>query len=143
MNIKIFTLATFGIIFASTNYLFADSSESSIEEGVAIGETYVINENFSLGRNISGKGQILYLTSGDAYRNLQAQRYQEWSFATVDSRNLYRVVRNDSVKVIALKFNDNIAQVELLTGPEKGRKYYAIGDELQKNFLKLDQHEKN
>ena len=143
MNIKIFTLVTFGIIFASTNYLFADSSESSIEEGVAIGETYVINENFSLGRNISGKGQILYLTSGDAYRNLQAQRYQEWSFATVDSRNLYRVVRNDSVKVIALKFNDNITQVELLTGPEKGRKYYAISDELQKNFLKLDQHEKN
>ena len=143
MNIKIFTLATFSIIFASTNYLFADSSESSIEEGVGIGETYVINENFSLGRNISGKGQILYLTSGDAYRNLQAQRYQEWSFATVDSRNLYRVVRNDSVKVIALKFNENIAQVELLTGPEKGRKYYAISDELQKNFLKLDQHEKN
>ena len=143
MNIKIFTLVTFGIIFASTNYLFADSSESSIEEGVAIGETYVINENFSLGRNISGKGQILYLTSGDAYRNLQAQRYQEWSFATVDSRNLYRVVRNDSVKVIALKFNENIAQVELLTGPEKGRKYYAISDELQKNFLKLGQHEKS
>ena len=143
MNIKIFTLATFSIIFASTNYLFADSSESSIEEGVAIGETYVINENFSLGRNISGKGQILYLTSGDAYRNLQAQRYQEWSFATVDSRNLYRVVRNDSVKVIALKFNENIAQVELLTGPEKGRKYYAISDELQKNFLKLGQHEKS
>ena len=143
MNIKIFTLATFSIIFASTNYLFADSSESSIEEGVAIGETFVINENFSLGRNISGKGQILYLTSGDAYRNLQAQRYQEWSFATVDSRNLYRVVRNDSVKVIALKFNENIAQVELLTGPEKGRKYYAISDELQKNFLKLGQHEKS
>ena len=143
MNIKIFTLATFSIIFASTNYLFADSSESSIEEGVAIGETYVINENFSLGRNISGKGQILYLTSGDAYRNLQAQRYQEWSFATVDSRNLYRVVRNDSVKVIDLTFNENIAQVELLTGPEKGRKYYAISDELQKNFLKLGQHEKS
>ena len=74
---------------------------------------------------------------------MQAQRYQEWSFATVDSRNLYRVVRNDSVKVIALKFNENIAQVELLTGPEKGRKYYAISDELQKNFLKLGQHEKS
>ena len=74
---------------------------------------------------------------------MQAQRYQEWSFATVDSRNLYRVVRNDSVKVIDLKFNDDISQVELLTGPDKGRKYYAINDELQKNFLKLDQHEKN
>ena len=77
MNIKIFTLATF-IIFTSTNNLFADSAESSTQEGVAIGETYVINENFSSGRNISGKGQILYLTSGDAYRNMQAQRYQEW-----------------------------------------------------------------
>jgi len=53
------------------------------------------------------------------------------------------VVRNDSVKVIDLKFNNDIAQVELLTGPDKGRKYFAINDELQKNFLKLDQHEKN
>jgi len=140
MNIKIFTLATF-IIFTSTNNLFADSAESSTQEGVAIGETYVINENFSSGRNISGKGQILYLISGDAYRNMQAQRYQEWSFATVDSRNLYRVVRNDSVKVIALKFNDDIAQVELLTGPDKGRKYYAIKDEIQKNFLKREKDE--
>jgi len=140
MNIKIFTSATF-IIFASTANLFADSSESSIQERVAIGETYVINENFSSGRNISGKGQILYLTSGDAYRNMQAQRYQEWSFATVDSRNLYRVVRNDLVKVIALKFNDDIAQVELLSGPDKGRKYYAIKDEIQKNFLKREKDE--
>ena len=140
MNIKIFTLATF-IIFTSTTNLLADSAESSIKEGVAIGETYVINENFSSGRNISGKGQILYLTSGDAYRNMQAQRYQEWSFATVDSRNLYRVVRNDSVKVIALKFNDDIAQVELLSGPDKGRKYYAIKDEIRKNFLKREKDE--
>jgi len=72
---------------------------------------------------------------------MQAQRYQEWSFATVDSRNLYRVVRNDSLKVIALKFNDDIAQVELLSGPDKGRKYYAIKDEIQKNFLKREKDE--
>jgi len=94
-----------------------------------------------LGRNLSGKGQVFYLAAGDAYRNYRAQIDQNWSFAAVDSRNLYRVIKDDSVKIISKKFNDKIVEVELLTGPDKGRKYFAINDELQKNFIKKDQNE--
>lgn len=129
--IQLIALFSFGAIDAVTNEQALD-----VKNFIEIGSTYVIDQNFSVNRNISSKGQVLFLTPGDAYRNMQAQRYQDWSYATVDSRNLYRVVRNDTVKIIGKKFNEAIIEVELLTGPEKGRKYFAIKDDLESNFLK-------
>lgn len=140
MYIKFLTFIAFFIFIWSPN-IYADSSESTIEQKVTVGQIFVITDNFSLGRNLSGKGQVFYLAAGDAYRNYRAQIDQNWSFAAVDSRNLYRVIKDDSVKIISKKFNDKIIEVELLTGPDKGRKYFAINDELQKNFIKKDQNE--
>ena len=140
MYFKSLTFIAFFIFIWSPN-TYADSSESSIEQKVTVGQIFVITDNFSLGRNLSGKGQVFYLAAGDAYRNYRAQIDQNWSFAAVDSRNLYRVIKDDSVKIISKKFNDKIIEVELLTGPDKGRKYFAINDELQKNFIKKDQNE--
>lgn len=129
--IQLIALFSFGAIDAVT-----DEQTLDPENFIEIGSTYVIDQNFSVNRNFSSKGQVLFLTPGDAYRNMQAQRYQDWSYATVDSRNLYRVVRNDTVKIIGKKFNEAIIEVELLTGPEKGRKYFVIKDDLESNFLK-------
>ena len=140
MYFKFLTFIAFFIFIWIPN-TYADSSESSIEQKVTVGQIFVITDNFSLGRNLSGKGQVFYLAAGDAYRNYRAQIDQNWSFAAVDSRNLYRVIKDDSVKIISKKFNDKIIEVELLTGPDKGRKYFAINDELQKNFIKKDQNE--
>lgn len=140
MYFKFLTFIAFFIFIWSPN-INADSSEPSIEQKVTVGQIFVITDNFSLGRNLSGKGQVFYLAAGDAYRNYRAQIDQNWSFAAVDSRNLYRVIKDDSVKIISKKFNDKIIEVELLTGPDKGRKYFAINEELQKNFIKKDQNE--
>jgi hypothetical protein len=108
-----------------------------------IGSYLVINSNYSKGRFFSSEGQVLYFVPGDAYRIMQARRFQDWEFVDVDDRNLYRVVKNDAIKIIETLFSGSVVKVELLTGPEKGRKYFAIRDELEKNFIKVDNYEQS
>jgi hypothetical protein len=133
---KLFIFQLIALFSFGATDAVADKHPLNVEDFIGIGNTYVIEQNFSVNRNLSSKGQVLFLTPGDAYRNMQAQRYQDWSHATVDSRNLYRVVKNDQVKIVGKKFNEAILEVELLTGPEKGRKYFAIKDDLETNFSK-------
>jgi hypothetical protein len=52
----------------------------------------------------------------------------------VDGRNLVRLKKNESIKIIASKFNDSIYEVKLLDGFHKGKTYYLIADELETNF---------
>ena len=52
----------------------------------------------------------------------------------VDGRNLLRLKKNESIEIVASKFNDSIFEVKLLDGFYKGKTYYLIADELEKNF---------
>ena len=42
--------------------------------------------------------------------------------------------KNESIEIVASKFNDSIYEVKLLDGFYKGKTYYLIADELEKNF---------
>jgi len=52
----------------------------------------------------------------------------------VDGRNLVRLKKNESIEILATKFNDSIYEVKLLDGFYKGKTYYLIAEELKKNF---------
>ena len=42
--------------------------------------------------------------------------------------------KNDGIEIVAAKFNNSIYEVKLLDGFYKGKTYYLIADELEKNF---------
>jgi hypothetical protein len=113
-------------------------TQDASKEDTYIGQQFVISKNFSSGRNISSKGQVFYFIASDAYRTMQARKFQDWSFAEVDTRNIYRVLKNDSVRIVGTKFSGNILEVKLLSGSDKGKNYFAIKDEIEKNFLSLE-----
>ena len=112
----------------------------SNEQVILKGDIFTIQDNFSTSRQYPSKGQVFYFMPGDAYRNLQAKRFQDWSNASVDARNLYRVLRDDSIEVLGFLFNDQILEVKLLNGLDKGRVFYAIRNEIQQNFIEGKEH---
>ncbi len=82
-----------------------------------------------------GSGQVVYFLSSDAYHTHRSRKFQTWdTFSMVDGRNLVRLKKNESIEIIASKFNDSIYEVKLLDGFYKGKTYYLIADELEKNF---------
>lgn len=133
-----FSLNVFICISIFSDYLIAYPTQDASKEDTYIGQQFVISKNFSSGRNISSKGQVFYFIASDAYRTMQARKFQDWSFAEVDTRNIYRVLKNDSVRIVGTKFSGNILEVQLLSGSDKGKNYFAIKDEIEKNFLSLE-----
>ena len=82
-----------------------------------------------------GSGQVVYFLSSDAYHTHRSRKFQTWdTFSMVDGRNLVRLKKNESIEIVASKFNDSIYEVKLLDGFYKGKTYYLIADELEKNF---------
>ena len=82
-----------------------------------------------------GSGQVVYFLSSDAYHTHRSRKFQTWDvFSMVDGRNLVRLKKNESIKIIASKFNNSIYEVKLLDGFHKGKTYYLIADELETNF---------
>ena len=82
-----------------------------------------------------GGGQVVYFLSSDAYHTHRSRKFQTWdTFSMVDGRNLVRLKKNEGIEIIASKFNNSIYEVKLLDGFYKGKTYYLIADELEKNF---------
>ena len=82
-----------------------------------------------------GSGQVVYFLSSDAYHTHRSRKFQTWdTFSMVDGRNLVRLKKNESIEILAAKFNDSIYEVKLLDGFYKGKTYYLIAEELKKNF---------
>ena len=82
-----------------------------------------------------GGGQVVYFLSSDAYHTHRSRKFQTWdTFSMVDGRNLVRLKKNEGIEIIASKFNNSIYEVKLLNGFYKGKTYYLIADELEKNF---------
>ncbi len=91
-----------------------------------------------------GNGQVVYFLSSDAYQTYRSRKFQTWdTFSIVDGRNLIRLKKNDGIQIVESKMNNSIYEVKLLNGFHKGKTYYLIADELEKNFKQEIQGDEN
>ena len=112
--------------------LFAESTLDP--EPDLVGTVWQLIKNGSHSSSF-GSGQVLYFLSSDAYHTHRSRKFQTWdAFSIVDGRNLVRVKKNESIEIIASRFNNAIFEVKLLDGFYKNKIYYLIADELTKNF---------
>ncbi len=130
LNMRILLL--FFITF--TSFKFIANEGSSIAE---IGQTWHLTSR-SNKASLSGS-KVLYFFSSDAYHTYQARIFSDWdNFSIVDSRNLVRLNKGDRIKILKIKHNEKIYQVELLDGYEKNKKYYVIKDDLLNDFKLME-----
>ena len=121
----------FSLIIA-TPALLAETTNDSASD--LTGTVWQLVKNASPSSSF-GSGQVVYFLSSDAYHTHRSRKFQTWdTFSMVDGRNLVRLKKNESIKIVASKFNDSIYEVKLLEGFYKGKTYYLIADELEKNF---------
>src|SRR6056300_1849543 len=112
--------------------LFAESTTDP--ERDLVGTVWQLIKNGSHNSSF-GRGQVLYFLSSDAYHTHRSRKFQTWdTFSMVDGRNLVRLKKNEGIEIVASKFNNSIYEVKLLDGFYKGKTYYLIADELEKNF---------
>ena len=79
--------------------------------------------------------EVLYFMPNAALKTLQARRFNNWDqFSFVDSRNLVRLNKGDSVKIVESMYYNKIYKVQLLDGLEKNREFFVITKDLRKNF---------
>ena len=124
-------LLLFILIMATPN-LIAETADDP--EADLMGTVWQLVKNGSQSSSF-GSGQVVYFLSSDAYHTHRSRKFQTWdTFSMVDGRNLVRLKKNESIKIVASKFNDSIYEVKLLDGFYKGKTYYLIADELEKNF---------
>ena len=122
---------TLGIILLAPN-LFADEKDEATTD--LIGSVWQLVKNGSPSHSF-GTGQVVYFLPSDAYHTLRSRKFQTWdAFSMVDGRNLVRLKQNDGIQIVNSKRNDSIYEVKLLNGFNKGRTYYLIAEELEKNF---------
>ena len=119
-------------IITAVPALFAESTPDP--ESDLVGTVWQLIKNGSHSSSF-GSGQVLYFLSSDAYHTHRSRKFQTWdAFSIVDGRNLVRVKKNESIEIIASRFNNAIFEVKLLDGFYKNKIYYLIADELTKNF---------
>ena len=121
----------FSLIIA-TPVLLAETTDDSAPD--LTGTVWQLIKNGSPSSSF-GSGQVVYFLSSDAYHTHRSRKFQTWdTFSMVDGRNLVRLKKNESIEILASKFNGSIYEVKLLDGFYKGKSYYLIADELEKNF---------
>ena len=83
--------------------------------------------------------EVLYLMPNDAINTLHARRFNDWDeFSVIDSRNLVRLNKGDTVKIVESRYNNQIHKVMLLDGFEKNREFFIITKDLKKNFKLIE-----
>jgi len=121
--------------------LFAKTTNDS--ETDLIGTVWQLDKNSSQSSSF-GIGQVVYFLSSDAYQTYRSRKFQTWdTFSIVDGRNLVRLKKNDGIQIVESKMNNSIYEVKLLNGFHKGKTYYLIADELEKNFKQETQEDEN
>ena len=126
-------LLLFSLILATPS-LLAETTDNTDSEADILGTIWQLVKNGSSNSSF-GSGQVVYFLSSDAYHTHRSRKFQTWDiFSMVDARNLVRLKKNEGIKIVASKFNNSIYEVKLLNGFYKGKTYYLIADELEKNF---------
>ena len=116
----------------SVSGLFAETIDDPDPD--LIGTVWELVKNGSQSTSF-GRGQVVYFLSSAAHNTYRSRKFQTWdNFSMVDGRNLVRLKKNESIEILATKFNDSIYEVKLLDGFYKGKTYYLIAEELKKNF---------
>ena len=124
-------LLLFSLIIGTPN-LLAETTDDPVAD--LMGTVWQLIKNGSQSSSF-GSGQVVYFLSSDAHNTHRSRKFQTWdSFSMVDGRNLVRLKKNESIEIIMPKFNNSIYEVKLLDGFYKGKTYYLIADELEKNF---------
>tara|TARA_B100000287_G_C20608092_1_gene770905 strand:- start:446 stop:871 length:426 start_codon:yes stop_codon:yes gene_type:complete len=121
--------------------LYAEKNDDSEDD--LIGTVWQLVKNGSQHSSF-GTGQVVYFLSSDAYHTHRSRKFQTWdTFSIVDGRNLVRLKKNDGIKILESKMNNSIYEVKLLNGFHKGKTYYLIADELEKNFEQETKEDEN
>ena len=124
-------LLLFSLIIGTPN-LLAETTDDPVAD--LMGTVWQLIKNGSQSSSF-GSGQVVYFLSSDAHNTHRSRKCQTWdTFSMVDGRNLVRLKKNESIEIIMPKFNNSIYEVKLLDGFYKGKTYYLIADELEKNF---------
>ena len=132
---------TLGIILLVPNLFAVEKDETTTD---LIGTVWHFAKNGSQSHSFGGTGQVVYFLSSDAYNTHRSRKFQTWdAFSIVDSRNLVRLKKNDGIQIVNSKRSDSIYEVKLLNGFNKGRTYYLIAEELEKNFKQELQENEN
>ena len=80
-------------------------------------------------------GEVLYLMPNNAYETYRSRRFDDWNqFSMVDTRNLVKLRRGYEVEILEGLYQDDIYKVKLLSGNNKGRKYFVITEDLLKKY---------
>jgi len=126
-------LLLFSLILATPS-LLAETTDETDSAANILGTIWQLVKNGSSNSSF-GSGQVVYFLSSDAYHTHRSRKFQTWdTFSMVDARNLVRLKKNEGIEIVASKFNNSIYEVKLLNGFYKGKTYYLIADELEKNF---------
>ena len=77
----------------------------------------------------------------DAYHTYRARQFGDWDvFSMVDDRNLERLNKGDTIKIVEPSFNEKIYQVTLMNGFNKNKNFYVITEDLIQYFKPLKEH---
>ena len=123
------------LLFSLTMFVLDLAAETNKDQQQDfMGTVWQLVKNGSHSSSFSG-GQVVYFLSSDAYHTHRSRKFQTWDILSiVDGRNLVRLKKNESIEIVASRFNNSIYEVKLLDGFNKGKTYYLIADELEKNF---------
>jgi len=109
---------------------FADKTEA---KEVNPGEVWILKS--TSGNGMMNGGEVLYLMPNNAYETYRSRRFDDWNqFSMVDTRNLVKLRRGYEVEILEGLYQDDIYKVKLLSGNNKGRKYFVITEDLLKKY---------
>ena len=80
---------------------------------------------------LSSDSKVLYHMAHDAYHTQNARDFNDWDiFSIVDSRDIERLNKGDSIQLIDSAYNEKVYKVKLLSGYNKNKIFYVITDDL-------------
>ena len=83
--------------------------------------------------------EVLYFLPSDAYNTYRARKFNDWDeFSVVDSRDIEKLNTGYKIQILESKFNSKIYKVKLLDGMNKNRNYFIIAEELERNYIFME-----
>lgn len=83
--------------------------------------------------------EVLYYLPSDAYNTYRARKFNDWDeFSVVDSRDIEKLNTGYKIQILESKFNSKIYKVKLLDGMNKNRNYFIIAEELERNYIFME-----
>ena len=83
--------------------------------------------------------EVLYYLPSDAYNTYRARKFNDWDeFSVVDSRDIEKLNTGYKIQILESKFNSKIYKVKLLDGMNKNRNYFTIAEELERNYIFME-----